>query len=139
MAHADRPPVAFYGTYVFDESRSIQLESTIPFYKVLDRLAGIYIVPRSTIDRFYGKPVAGAIIGNPLGKRVIYVADDLSHCDRLITIAHELIHLVLEMQGVSYRDHVDAEEWIDGLAIGFFEANPGFLDWLYKSEARIGN
>ena len=100
----------FYGVYTFNENLSVSLESAVPFYRALNMVAGIYIVSRSTIERFYGKPVCGFIQGWPLklaenqrtDKYVMYISDDLSHCDRLITIGHELIHIILNIQGFQF-------------------------------------
>ncbi len=133
----------FYGVY-HSGKMSIHLESAEPFYKALGRVAHVYIVPRSTIERLnYGRG-CGLIVSNKLGterrKYVIYVADDLAHSERLITIAHELIHLVLAMQGFSFeRQMMDekGESWIDEIAKGFYQRNPCFLNWVYVEHVRI--
>jgi len=133
----------FYGVY--DSGKmSIHLESAIPFYKALNRVSGLYIIPRSKLKSWGGE--CGLIIGRKRwdetawNKYVIYVAEDLSHTERLITIAHELIHLILTMQGFSFeRQMLDekSESWIDELAKGFYQRNPSFLDWAYKEYVRI--
>ncbi len=135
----------FYGVYTFNENLSVNLESTIPFYKALNLVVGIYVVSRSTIECFYGKPVCGFIQGWPLRlaknqlteKYVIYVSDDLSHYDRLITIGHELIHIILDTQGFPFDSQETAEDWIDEIAKRFFQRNPDFLEWVYRQEVRI--
>ncbi len=135
----------FYGVY-HSGGMSLDLSSTTPFHKALNRVAHIYIVPRETLKRFnYGKKGCGLIVGPRTyategNKYVIYVAEDLSHSERLITVAHELIHLVLVMQGVSFeRQMMDAknESWVEELAQGFYLRNPDWLNWAYVHSVRI--
>ena len=134
----------FYGIYNSGKM-SINLESAEPFYKALNRVLHIYIVPRSMIERFNNGRGCGLIVdtvryGMERRKYVMYIAEDLPHSERLITIAHELIHLILTMQGFSFEQQwldEKSESWIEGIAKRFYQANPGFLDWVYKSEARI--
>lgn len=137
----------FYGVYTFNENLSVSLENAVPFYKALNMVAGIYVVSRSTIERFYGEPVCGFIQGwswrltnnQRTEKYVMYVADNLSYCDRLITIGHELVHIILDIQGFSLDSQKIAEDWIDEIAKRFFQRNPGFLEWAYKEKVRIGD
>lgn len=134
----------FYGVY-HSGKMSIYLENADPFYRALKRVAGVYIVPRSILECWWG---GGCGLIQEYGwrnrvaqcKYVIYIADDLSHSERLVTIAHELIHLILAMQGFSFgRQPSDeqSEAWIDDLAKRFYQRNPGFLHFVYVNFARI--
>ncbi|MDP2655246.1 MAG: hypothetical protein Q8P17_01660 [bacterium] len=109
----------------------------------------MYIIPRSSIEHFHGEPrlecACGLIVEHALmscagtieSKYTIYVAEELPHGERLVTIAHELIHLILVMQGFSLDSQVNSEQWIDEIAKRFYQENPGFLNWVYTSSARI--
>jgi hypothetical protein len=133
----------FYGVY-HSEKMSINLETVEPFYKALSRVSGLYIISRPQLKRFGGE--CGLVIERKRwdetawGKYVIYVAEDLPHPERLVTIAHELIHVILVLQGFSFeRQMLDekSESWIDEIAKGFHRRNPSFLNWVYVQYARI--
>ncbi|MFA5998083.1 MAG: ImmA/IrrE family metallo-endopeptidase [Candidatus Paceibacterota bacterium] len=134
----------FYGIYNSGKM-SINLESAEPFFKALNRVLHIYIVPCSVIERFNHGPGCGLVVDMARyrmerRKYVMYIAEDLPHSERLITIAHELIHLILTMQGFSFeRQWLDekSEPWIEEIAKRFYQANPNFLNWVYRDYVRI--
>jgi len=130
----------FYGIYHCGEM-SIHLESVEPFYKALNRVAGIYIIPRSILWGGGSGLIKEHRWRNTMvqSKFVVWVAEDLPHSERLITIAHELVHLILTMQGFPFDRQMGEqyESWIDDIAKGFYQKNPDFLSFVYANYARI--
>lgn len=132
----------FYGRYVSDRGLSLDIQSADPFYQALHKVVAVYIAPRSLLRGFRCQMCLGLIVEEerlhiPENRFFIYVARDLSHSDRLTTIAHELIHLVLTEQGFPLDKHWNDEPWIDNVAKRFYQRNPSFLDWVYKDYVRI--
>ncbi len=132
----------FYGTYSFCDF-TLDVTSARPFYSALNRVVCVYIISRSMMQRLFGKTYEGFLVGHNYPedssrRYVIYCRDDLAHVDRLITLGHELVHIILEMQGYPVAMHYPVEGYIDKIVKQFYRRNPKFLEWVYKYNARLG-
>jgi Zn-dependent peptidase ImmA (M78 family) len=114
-----------------------------PYRRALETVMVIYIVPRKFVLEHGGG--CGVLYrqwskNTERDRYMMYVADDLPHRERLITIAHELVHLILYERGRPFhkQEDEDVEAWIDEVAKEFCEKHPDFLNSVYREYVRIG-